>query len=62
MTRDHNPSEEDADLLRRLLARRQAGVFISEEEGRARTLAMIERYRSRLPADRRLSRDEANKR
>ena len=62
MTRDHNPSEEDTDLLRRLLARRQAGTFISEEEGRARTLAMIERYRGRLPADQRLSRDEANKR
>ena len=62
MTQDDDPSEEDMDLLRRLLARRRAGAFISQEEGRAQTLAMIERYRGRLQEGDRLSRNEANKR
>jgi len=58
---------DEEKLLKRLLAERAEGSFVSLEEGERRTREMIERkrldkHRGRLPASERLTRNEANAR
>lgn len=48
MTQDDGNTREEVDLLKSLLEKRRAGVFISDEEGRVRTLNMIATKRKRL--------------
>ena len=54
-------------LLKQLLEQRSEGPFVTLDEGERRTAEMIarkrlEKYRGKLPADERLTRDEANER
>jgi hypothetical protein len=57
-----DPLDEDDDL-RELLERRSQGEFVDLDESERRDQEMIARkFAGRLPADQRLSRDQANSR
>jgi predicted membrane GTPase involved in stress response len=60
MTHDNDRSDKS---LAHLIQERRNGSFVSQEEGRSNTLAMLaHKFRGRLARKDRLSRDEANER
>ncbi len=48
MTQEDDNTREEVELLKALLEKRRAGTFISDEEGRVRTLNMIATKHKRL--------------
>jgi hypothetical protein len=48
MKQDDDNTREEVELLKALLEKRRAGVFISDEEGRVGTHNMIATKRKRL--------------